>query len=158
MNQLHRLLDDQILQPLLLYGLLIAAFAPLGSSTFIVIVGSSSGACSAFAKHQCSALATEQLGSQQVFLICLSVSRCALVFLQTLLNTVKQVFRDDSRNRIWHNGIPERKLSNVTAVLQHGVHAAARQLSTQHITNAFCVEIVQNLNDFLTIIVALKSL
>ena len=36
LNQLHRLLNDQIFQPLLLYGFLVTAFLLFGSGTFII--------------------------------------------------------------------------------------------------------------------------
>lgn len=72
LNQLHGLPDDQIFQPFFLHGLFVAALAPFDVGAFIIIVGASGGAGSASAKHQRTAFAAEQLGGQQVFLVCLA--------------------------------------------------------------------------------------
>ena len=72
LNQLHGLPDDQIFQPFFLHGLFVAALAPFNAGAFIIIVGAPGGAGSASAKHQRTAFAAEQLGGQQIFLICLA--------------------------------------------------------------------------------------
>ena len=124
LNQLHGLPNNQIFQPVLLHGLFVAALTPLDVGAFIIIVGAPGSTGSAFAEHQRTAFAAEQLGGQQIFLVCFATGRGTLVLIHTLLHPVKKVFRNDSRNRIRHNDIPERQFTNVTTVLQHGVHAA----------------------------------
>ena len=156
-NQLHGLPDDQIFQPILLNGLFVAALAPLDVGAFIIIVGAPSGTGSAFAEHQSTALSTEQLGGQQIFLVCLATGRGSLVLVHTLLHPVKQVFRNDSRNRIRHNDIPERQFSNVPAVLQHGVHAAVRHFAALHIADTLVVEEVYDFHHLLAVVIPLKG-
>ena len=157
LNQLHGLPDDQIFQPFFLHGLFVAALAPLDVGAFIIIVGASGGTGSAFAKHQRTALAAEQLGGQQIFLVCFAAGRGTLVLIHTLLHPVKQVFRNDSRNRIRHNDIPERQFTNVTTVLQHGVHAAVGHFAALHIADAFVVEEVYDLHHLIAVVIPLKG-
>ena len=157
LNQLHGLPDDQIFQPFFLHGLFVAALAPLDVGAFIIIVGASGGTGSAFAKHQRTALAAEQLGGQQIFLVCFAAGRGTLVLIHTLLHPVKQVFRNDSRNRIRHNDVSKRQFTNVTTVLQHGVHAAVGHFAALHIADAFVVEEVYDLHHLIAVVIPLKG-
>ena len=157
LNQLHGLPNNQIFQPVLLHGLFVAALTPLDVGAFIIIVGAPGGTGSAFAEHQRTAFAAEQLGGQQIFLVCLATGRGTLVLIQTLLHPVKQVFRNDSRNRIRHNDIPERQFTNVTTVLQHGVHAAVGHFAALHIADAFVVEEVYDLHHLIAVVIPLKG-
>ena len=156
LNQLHGLPDDQIFQPVLLHGLFVAALAPLDVGAFIIIVGASGGTGSAFAEHQRTALAAEQLGGQQIFLVCLATGRGTLVLIQTLLHPVKQVFRNNNRNCIRHNDIPERQFPNVPTVLQHSIHAAVGHFAAQHIADALVVEEVYDLHHLIAVVIPLK--
>ena len=156
LNQLHGLPDDQIFQPVLLHGLFIAALAPLDVGAFIIIVGAPGSTGSAFAEHQRTTLAAEQLGGQQIFLVCLAAGRGTLVLIQTLLHPVKQVFRNNSRNRIRHNDIPERQFANVPTVLQHGIHAAVGHFAAQHIADTLVVEKVYDLHHLIAVVIPLK--
>ena len=157
LNQLHSLPDDQIFQPVLLHSLFVAALAPFDVGAFIIIVGSSGGTGSAFAKHQRTALAAEQLGGQQIFLVCLATGRGTLVLIQTLLHPVKQVFRNNNRNCIRYNDIPERQFTNVPTVLQHGIHAAVGHFTAQHIADALVVEEVYNFHHLIAVVIPLKG-
>ena len=157
LNQLHGLPDDQIFQPFLLHGLFIAAPAPLDVGAFIIIVSASGCTGSAFTKHQRTALAAEQLGGQQIFLVCLATGRGTLVLIQTLLHPVKQVFRNDSWNRFRHNDIPERQFTNVTTVLQHGVHAAVGHFAALHIADALVIEEVYDFHHLIAVVILLKG-
>ena len=157
LNQLHGFPDDQLFQPFFLHGLFVAALTPLDVGAFIIIVGASGGTGSAFAEHQCTALTAEQLGGQQIFLVCLATGRGTLVLIQTLLHPVKQVFRNNNRNCIRHNDIPERQFANVPAVLQHGVHAAVGHFAAQHIADTLVVEEVYDLHHFIAVVIPLKG-
>ena len=157
LNQLHGLPDDQIFQPVLLHGLFIAALAPLDVGAFIIIVGAPGSTGSAFAEHQRTALAAEQLGGQQIFLVCLATGRGTLVLIQTLLHPVKQVFRNNNRNCIRHNDIPERQFANVPTVLQHGIHAAVGHFAAQHIADTLVVEKVYDLHHLIAVVIPLKG-
>ena len=157
LNQLHRLPDDQIFQPVLLHGLFVAALAPLDVGAFIIIVSASGGTSSAFAKHQRTAFAAEQLGGQQIFLVCLAAGRGTLVLIQTLLHPVKQFFRNNNRNCIRHNDIPERQFTNVPTVLQHGVHAAVGHFAALHIADTLVVEEVYDLHHLIAVVIPLKG-
>ena len=156
LNQLHGLPDDQIFQPVLLHGLFVAALTPLDVGAFIIIVGASGGTGSAFAEHQRTALAAEQLGGQQIFLVCLAAGRGTLVLIQTLLHPVKQFFRNNNRNCIRHNDIPERQFPNVPTVLQHSIHAAVGHFAAQHIADALVVEEVYDLHHLIAVVIPLK--
>ena len=157
LNQLHGLPNNQIFQPVLLHGLFVAALTPLDVGAFIIIVGASGGTGSAFAKHQRTALAAEQLGGQQIFLVCLATGRGTLVLIQTLLHPVKQVFRNNNRNCIRYNDVPERQFTNVPTVLQHGVHAAVGHFAAQHIADTLVVEGVYDFHHLITVVIPLKS-
>ena len=157
LNQLHGLPDDQIFQPVLLHGLFVAAPAPLDVSAFIIIVGAPGCTGSAFAEHQRTTLAAEQLGGQQIFLVCLATGRGTLVLIQTLLHPVKQVFRNNNRNCIRHNDIPERQFANVPTVLQHGIYAAVGHFAAQHIANTLVVEKVYDFHHLIAVVIPLKG-
>ena len=157
LNQLHGLPDDQIFQPFFLHGLFVAALAPLDVGAFIIIVSASGGTSSAFAKHQRTAFAAEQLGGQQIFLVCLATGRGTLVLIQTLLHPVKQVFRNNNRNCIRYNDIPERQFTNVPTVLQHGVHAAVGHFAALHIADTLVVEEIYNFHHLIAVVIPLKG-
>ena len=157
LNQLHGLPNNQIFQPVLLHGLFVAALTALDVGTFIIIVGASGCTGSAFAEHQRTALAAEQLGGQQIFLICLATGRGTLVLIQTLLHPVKQVLRNNNRNCIRHNDIPERQFANVPTVLQHGIHAAVGHFAAQHIADTLVVEEVYDLHHLIAVVIPLKG-
>ena len=157
LNQLHGLPDDQIFQPVLLHGLFVAALAPLDIGAFIIIVGASGCTGSAFTEHQRTTLAAEQLGGQQIFLVCLATGRGTLVLIQTLLHPVKQVFRNNNRNCIRHNDIPERQFTNVPTVLQHSIHAAMGHFAAQHISDSLVIEEVYDLHHLLAVVIPLKG-
>ena len=157
LNQLHGLPDDQIFQPFFLHGLFVAALAPLDVGALVIIVGASGGTGSAFAEHQRTALAAEQLGGQQIFLVCLATGRGTLVLIQTLLHPVKQVLRNNNWNRFRHNDIPERQFANVPAVLEHGVHATVGHFAAQHIADTLVVEEVYDLHHFIAVVIPLKG-
>ena len=157
LNQLHGLPNNQIFQPVLLHGLFVAALAPLDIGAFIIIVGASGCTGSAFAEHQRTAFAAEQLGGQQIFLVCLATDRGTLVLIQTLLHLVKQVFRNNNRNCIRHNDIPERQFANVPTVLQHGIHAAVGHFASQHIADTLVVEKVYDLHHLIAVVIPLKG-
>ncbi len=72
LDKLHGLVDHQIFQPLFTDGLFLAALVLFGSGTFIVAVDFTRPACAAFAKHQRPTVAAEQLGGEQVIVLCLS--------------------------------------------------------------------------------------
>ena len=157
LNQLHGFPDDQFFQPVLLHGLFITALAPLDVGAFIIIVGAPGGTGSAFAEHQRTAFAAEQLGGQQIFLVCFATGRGALILVHTLLHPVKQVFRNDSRNCIWYNDVSKRQFTNVTTVLQHGVHAAVGHFAALHIADTLVVEEVYDLHHFIAVVILLKG-
>ena len=70
-DKLHGLVDHQIFQPLFADGFLLTALLLFGSRTFIIAVDFSRPARTAFAKHQCTAAAAEQLGGEQIVVLCL---------------------------------------------------------------------------------------
>jgi len=157
LNQLHGLPNNQIFQPVLLHGLFVAALTPLDVGAFIIIVGAPGGTGSAFAEHQRTAFAAEQLGGQQVFFVGFAAGWRTFVLFHTLLHPVKEVFRNDGRNRIRHNDIPKRQFTNVTTVLQHGVHAAVGHFAALHIADTLVVEEVYDLYHLIAVVILLKG-
>ena len=117
LNKLHGLVDHQIFQPLLTDGLFLAALVLFGSSTFIIAVDFARPARAAFAKHQRPTIAAEQLGGEQVVILCLSTGRGFLVFGDFLLHILKQFQRNDGRDSIRYDHIPEFQFSDVPPVL-----------------------------------------
>ena len=89
-DKLHRLVDHQIFQPLFTDGLFLAAPVLFGGGTFIIAVDFSRPARAAFAKHQRPTVAAEQLGGEQVVVLCLSTGRGFFVFGDFLLHILKQ--------------------------------------------------------------------
>ena len=116
-DKLHGLVDHQIFQPLFADGLFLAALVLFGSGTFIVAVDFTRPACAAFAKHQRPTVAAEQLGGEQVVILCLSTGRGFLVFGDFLLHILKQFQRNDGRDSIRYDHIPEFQFSDVPPVL-----------------------------------------
>ena len=90
LDKLHGLVHHQIFQPLFADGLFLAAFMLFGGGTFIIAVDFARPACAAFAKHQRPTVAAEQLGGEQVVILCLSTGRGFLVFGDFLLHILKQ--------------------------------------------------------------------
>ena len=100
---------------------------------------------------------TTSSGGQQVFFVGFAAGRGTLVLVHTLLHPVKQVFRNDSRNRIRHNDIPERQFSNVPAVLQHGVHTTVSHFAALHIADTLVVKEVYDFHHLLAVVIPLKG-
>ena len=63
-HQLHGFVDHQIFQPLFPHGLFITGLFLLGGGTLVIGIHLPSVADTAFPEHQCSALATVQLGGE----------------------------------------------------------------------------------------------
>ena len=57
----------------------------------------------AFAKHQCTALAAVQLGGEQIAFLCLMTGRGFFVFGDFLLHILKQFQRNNGRDGIRHD-------------------------------------------------------
>ena len=90
-----------------------------GSSAFIIAVDFARPACAAFAKHQRTTVTTEQLSGEQVIILCLSPGRGFLVFGDLLLHILKQFQRNDGRDSIRHDHIPEFQFSDVPPVFEN---------------------------------------
>ena len=71
-HKLHGLVDHKIFQPLFADSLFLAALVLFGSSTFIIAVDFTRPARAAFTKHQRPTVAAEQLGGEQIVILCLS--------------------------------------------------------------------------------------
>ena len=144
-DKLHRLVDHQIFQPLFTDGLFLAALVLFGSGTFIVAVDFTRPARAAFAKHQRPTVAAEQLGGEQVVILCLSTGRGFLVFGDFLLHIIEQFQRHDGRNRIRHDHIPEFQFSDITPVFEHVLHAVVSKFASDRVLDAVFIQPVPNL-------------
>ena len=145
-HKLHGLVDHQIFQPLFADGLFLAALVLFGSGTFIVAVDFTRPACAAFAKHQRPTVAAEQLGGEQVVILCLSTGRGFLVFCDLLLHILKQFQRNDGRDSIRYDHIPEFQFSDVPPVLEHMFDAVISKRAAHRVLDAV---FVQPIPDFL---------
>ena len=144
-HKLHGLVDHQIFQPLFADGLFLAALVLFGSGTFIVAVDFTRPARAAFAKHQRPTVAAEQLGGEQVVVLCLSPGRGFLVFGNLLLHILKQFQRNDGRDSIRHDHIPEFQFSDVPPVLEHMFNAVISKCTAHRVLDAVFVQPVPNL-------------
>ena len=156
-HKLHSLVDHQIFQPLFADGLFLATLLLFGSRTFIIAVDFSRPARTAFAKHQCTAAAAEQLGGEQVIILCLSPGRGFLVFQHHLLNIVEKLRGHNGGNRIGNQDIAVFQLSNVTAVAQHMLDGVEGHRPTALVLDALFVQPVPDFPHGLTIVITLKS-
>ena len=144
-HKLHGLVDHQIFQPLFADGLFLAALVLFGSGTFIVAVDFTRPACAAFAKHQRPTVAAEQLGGEQVIVLCLSPGRGFLVFGDLLLHILKQFQRNDGRDSIRHDHIPEFQFSDVPPVFEHMFNAVICKRTAHRVLDAVFVQPITDL-------------
>ena len=144
-HKLHSLVDHQIFQPLLTDSLFLAALVFFGGSTFIVAVDFSRPARAAFAKHQRPTVAAEQLGGEQVVILCLSTGRGFLVFGDFLLHILKQFQRNDGRDSIRYDHIPEFQFSDVPPVFEHMFNAVICKRTAHRVFDAVFVQPITDL-------------
>ena len=116
-----------------------------GSSTFIIAVNFSRPTRTAFAKHQCPTVAAEQLGGQQVIVLCLSPGRGFLVFGDFFLHVLKQFQRNDGRDGIRHDHIPEFQFSDVPSILENMFDTVISERTAHRVLDAVFVQPVPNL-------------
>ena len=112
---------------------------------------------SALAKHQCTAAAAEQLGGEQIVVLCLSSGRGFLVFQHFLLHIIEKFHRHDRRNRIGNQDITIFQLSDVAAVAQHMLDGVKGHRPAALILDALFVQPVPDLPHRLSVIVPLES-
>ncbi len=144
-DKLHSLIDYQIFQPLLTDGLFLAALVLFGSSTFIIAVDFARPARAAFAKHQRPTIAAEQLGGEQVVILCLSTGRGFLVFGDLFLHILKKFQRNDGRDGIRYDHIPEFQFSDVPPILEHMFNAVISKRTAHRVLDAVFVQPVPDL-------------
>ena len=144
-DKLHGLIDHQIFQPLFADGFLLTALLLFGSRTFIIAVDFSRPARSAFTKHQRTAVAAVQLGGQQVIVLCLSPGRGFLVFGDFFLHVLKQFQRNDGRDGIRHDHIPEFQFSDVPPILEHMFDTVIGERTAHRVLDAVFVQPVPDL-------------
>ena len=144
-HKLHGLVDYQIFQPLFADGLFLAALVLFGSSTFIVAVNFTRPACAALAKHQRPTVAAEQLGGEQIIVLCLSTGRGFLVFCDLLLHILKQFQWNDGRDSIRHDHIPEFQFSDVPPVFEHMFDTVISERTAHRVLDAVFVQPVPDL-------------
>ena len=155
-HKLHGLVDHQIFQPLFADGLFLAALVLFGSGTFIVAVDFTRPACAAFAKHQRPTVAAEQLGGEQVVILCLSTGRGFLIFGDLLLHILKQFQRNDGRDSIRYDHIPEFQFSDVPPVLEHMFNAVISKRTAHRVLDAVFIQPITDLLHGGTFIVLLE--
>ena len=155
-HKLHGLVDYQIFQPLFADGLFLAALVLFGSGTFIVAVDFTRPACAAFAKHQRPTVAAEQLGGEQIVILCLSTGRGFFVFGDFLLHILKQFQWNDGRDSIRHDHIPEFQFSDVPPVLEHMFNAVISKRTAHRVLDAVFIQPITDLLHGGTFIVLLE--
>ena len=145
-HKLHGLVDHKIFQPLFTDSLFLAALVLFGSSTFIIAVDFARPARTAFAKHQRPAVAAEQLGGEQIVILCLSTGRGFLVFGDLLLHILKQFQWNDGRDSIRYDHIPEFQFPDVPPILEHMFNAVICKRTAHRVLDAV---FIQPVPDFL---------
>ena len=145
LDKLHGLVDHQIFQPLFTDSLFLTALVLFGSSTFIIAVDFTCPACAAFAKHQRTTVTTEQLGGEQIVVLCLSTGRGFFVFGDLLLHILKQLQRNNWRDGIRYDHIPEFQFSNVPPVLEHMFNAVISKRPAHRVLDAVFVQPIPDL-------------
>ena len=144
-HKLHGLVDHKIFQPLFADSLFLAALVLFGSSTFIIAVNFTRPARAAFTKHQRPTVAAEQLGGEQIVILCLSTGRGFLVFDDFFLNIIEQFQRHDGRNGIRHDHVPEFQFSDVPPILEHVFDTVISKRTAHRVLDAVFVQPVPNL-------------
>jgi len=144
-DKLHRLVDDQIFQPLFTDSFLLAALVLFCGSTFIITMNFSRPARTALSKHQRTAVTTVQLGGKQIVILCLSPGRGFLVFGDFFLHILKQFQWNDGWDGIRHDHIPEFQFSDVTPILEHMFNAVIGERTADRVLDAILVQPVPNL-------------
>ena len=156
-HKLHGLVDHQIFQPLFADGFLLAALVLFGSSTFIVAVNFTRPACAALAKHQRPTVAAEQLGGEQIIVLCLSTGRGFLVFQHLFLHIVKKFHRYDGWNGIGNQDVPVLQLPDVAAIVQHMLNGVEGHQPATLVLDALFVQPIPNFPHGLAIVVPLEG-
>ena len=157
LDKLHGLVDHQIFQPLFADGLFLAALVLFGSSTFIIAVDFARPARAALSKHQRPTVAAEQLGGEQIVVLCLSTGRSFLVFQHLLLYIVEKLYGHDGRNRIGNQDVPVLQFTNITAVAQHMLNNIEAHRPTALVFDTFFVQPIPNFSHGLTVVVPLEG-
>ena len=157
LDKLHGLVDHQIFQPLFADGLFLAALVLFGSGTFIVAVDFARPARAALSKHQRPTVAAEQLGGEQIVVLCFSTGRGFLVFQHLLLYIVEKLYGHDRWNRIGNQDVPVLQLADISAVAQHVLDDIESHWPTALILNALFIEPVPDFPHSLSIVIPLKS-
>ena len=145
LDKLHGLVDHQIFQPLFADGLFLAALVLFGSSTFIIAVDFARPARAALSKHQRPTVAAEQLSGEQIVVLCLSTGRGFLVFGDLLLHIRKQFQRNDGRDSIRHDHIPEFQFSDVPPVFEHMFNTVICKRTAHRVLDAVFVQPITDL-------------
>ena len=157
LDKLHGLVDHQIFQPLFADGLFLAALVLFGSSTFIIAVDFSRPARTAFAKHQCTTVAAEQLGGEQIVVLCLSTGRGFLVFQHLFLYIVEKIHRHDGWDSIWNQDATVFQLADIAVVAQHMLDDVEGHQPTTLILDSLFIEPIPNFPHGLAIVVPLEG-
>ena len=156
-DKLHGLVDHQIFQPLFTDGLFLAALVLFGSSTFIIAVDFARPARTAFAKHQCTTVAAEQLGGEQGVILCLSTGRGFLVFQHLFLYIVEKLCGHNGENRIGNQNITIFQLPDVAAIVQHMLNGVEGHQPATLVLDALFVQPIPNFPHGLAIVVPLEG-
>ena len=104
------------------------------------------------------AVAAEQLGGEQIFLLGLVAGGCFSVLRQLLLHPVKEFLRDDGGDTVRDDDFPVDILPDVAAVVQKMLDAVIGQLAPLRISDALPVEPVPYLRHGGPLVVPLKRL
>ena len=144
-DKLHRLVDDQIFQPLFTDSFLLAALVLFCGSTFIITMNFSRPARTALSKHQRTAVTTVQLGGKQIVILCLSPGRGFLVFQHLLLHIVEKFHRHDRWNRIGNQDVTVFQFSDVTPVFEHMLYAVVSKFAADRVLDTVFVQPVPDL-------------
>ena len=91
----------------------------LNRHALVIVMNNSRSARSAFAAKIRSAISAEQLGRQQIIILCLMSGRGFLVFCHLFLYSVEQLFRNNGGNTIGNNDISEGVFAHISTIGKH---------------------------------------
>ena len=152
------LVNDEIFNPVLFDGFLLAVIQPLFDCVaFVIAVNGSIAALTTLTVHGCTTMTTEQLGSEQIGFICFGSGWGLAVLGKPLLDTVKKVLGYQRGDAIRDNDVTERVFTNIPTIGQHTLDGSIVDGLSLGIGDTLGIEVVPNLGDGSTLVIHLES-
>ena len=122
----------------------------------VVVMNKPRSARSALSAEIGSAITAEQLGRQQIIVLCFMTGRSLFVLCHLFLHTIKQIFGNNGRNAIRDNDFSVTVLTNVSSIVQHVLDTVVGHFLSAGILDSFLIEPITNLRHSRTFIISLE--